>query len=125
MPDEASATKYYVDWSAGADNSGCGTSTTNPCATIRALANRNLPGLRGSTSDAAAYVYMRGTGQFFIYNDSFAGTPGKEIVIKPWPGGYTYTSSGDTPALGFDSGTNKVHDIIIDGGPNLDIKFTS
>jgi hypothetical protein len=124
MPDEASATKYYVDWNAGSDNSGCGTSTTNACATVRGLANRNLPGLRGNTADTAAYVYMKGSGKFFIYNDNFAGTPGKEIVIKAWPG-YTYTSTGDTPALGFDSGTNKVHDIIIDGGPNMDITFQS
>src|SRR4051812_30194211 len=82
MPDEASATKYWVNFSGGADTASCGISSGSPCATMRGLADRSLSGLRGNIADSAAYVYVRGTGKFFIYNNTFAGTPGKEIVIK-------------------------------------------
>ena len=123
MPNEATATKYYVDLSAGTDGASCGTGTSSPCRTLRGLADRNLSGLRGNAADAAAYVYLRGSGTFYLYNNVFAGTPGKEIVVKPW-GTATVTSSG-MGSLGYDTGTDRVHDVIIDGGPNLAIKFVS
>jgi hypothetical protein len=124
MPDEGTATKYYVDYDNGANSPGCGTSDGNPCATLRGLTDRNLPGISGNSSDAAAYVYLRGTGQFFVYNNHFAGTPGKEIVIKPWPGS-TYKSVGEAPTLGSDWDPGMIHDVIIDGGPDLAISFVS
>jgi hypothetical protein len=125
MPDEAAAIKYYVDFDHGSNSQGCGTSDGNPCATLRGLTDRNLPGLSGNPDDAAAYVYLRGTGAFFVYNNRFAGTPGKEIVVKPWAG-YTYTSVGDSPALGTDQGDpSLIHDIIVDGGENLAISFVA
>jgi hypothetical protein len=123
MPPEASATKYWVDFTKGGDSPACGT-MAKPCATLRGLADRNLPGLAGKARDAAAYVYLRGRGNFYLYNNRFAGTPGKEIVIKPWPG-QRFVSEGETPGLGYDRAENMVHDIIIDGGPDLAIAFAS
>src|SRR5438105_10696822 len=48
MPDEAKATKYYVDFAGGADTPVCGASPAHPCASMRGLADRNLPGLAGN-----------------------------------------------------------------------------
>lgn len=131
MPDETSATKYWVDFSGGSDTTSCGASSASPCATIRGLANRNLSGLRGNSADNPAYIYIKGTGLFTLYNigSTFAGTPGKEIVIKPWPAGSpgcttecTFTGNGNNPTLG-DGAT--IHDMILDGGPDMKLVFTS
>jgi hypothetical protein len=117
------ATNYYVDLSAGSNSSTCGTSTTNPCLTIRGLSGssgRSLSGLRGNSSDGAAAINVRGTGSgaFFIYNETFAGTPGKEILIRPWGTGVVTFRRGATNQ-GLNGTPSTVHDIIIDGGdPN-------
>src|SRR2546421_8419886 len=60
LPNEASATKYYVDFTAGADSPACGPAPSHPCLSLRGLADRNLPGLSGNARGAAAYVYVRG-----------------------------------------------------------------
>jgi len=121
VPEESTAVKYYVDLSGGTDSGTCGT-FGSPCKTIRRLANRDLTGLRGNAADTAAYVYAKGIGPLFLYNDNFAGTAGKEVVIKPWDN-FVVNVPRSTGSNGF-SGSG-VHDIILDGGPNLNIHFVS
>jgi hypothetical protein len=111
MPNEATVTnKYYVDMGGG---SGSTCSQASPCANID-----NVIGKPGTTG-GPAYVYVRGTGGLSLYNDTFYGSPGKEIVIKPWPG-YTATFTGNS-----NTNSTNVHDIIFDGGPSLGIAFAS
>lgn len=115
MPDEASVTnKYYVDMDNG---SGTTCSQANPCSDLN-----NVVGKPGTTG-GPAYVYVRGTGGFYLYNVTFYGAPGKEIVIKPWGTSTAYfkTSIGGNQNI---TGTN-AHDVIIDGGPDLKIHFVS
>lgn len=111
MPDEAStANKYYVDLSSGG---GSSCSQSSPCKSID-----NLIGKPG-TAGGPAYVYVRGKGGLSLYNDTFYGSPGKEIVIKTWPG-FTATFTGNS-----NTASTNVHDIIFDGGPDLGISFIS
>src|SRR5438034_7287880 len=80
------STNYYIDMTGGSDGGGCGTGTGNPCKTLRGLVDRSLSGLRGNTADGAAAINIKGTGDgaFYIFNNTLAGTPGKEILIRPW-----------------------------------------
>ncbi len=109
------ATNYYLDLSSGSDSSSCGTSTSNACKTLRGLVDRNLSGLRGNSGDGAAAINVRGSGSgaFYIFNNTLAGTPGKEIVIRPW-GTSVVTIRRGSQNQGLNDGN--VHDIIIDGG---------
>ena len=117
VPDEASAPKYYVDLA-----SGSGTSCTQsaPCA-LASVAGKS------GTNGGGAYVYMRGTGRFYLFQpqSSFYGAPGKEIVIKPWPAGTTGCPSGCSATIKSSSvntveGSN-LHHWIFDGGPSMGI----
>lgn len=111
MPNETTVTnKYYVDLSSG---SGTTCSSGSPCRSIDDLAGK--PG----TTGGPAYVYVRGTGGLSLFNDTFYGSPGNEIVIKPWPG-FTATFTGNS-----NTNSTSVHDIIFDGGPSLGIAFVS
>jgi hypothetical protein len=111
MPNEATVSnKYYVDMSSG---SGSTCSQTSPCKNIDDVIGK--PG----TTGGPAYIYVRGTGVLSLYNNTFYGSPGKEIVIKPWPG-YTATFTGNS-----NTNSTNVHDIIFDGGPDLGIAFAS
>ncbi|QQR77587.1 MAG: fibronectin type III domain-containing protein [Candidatus Moraniibacteriota bacterium] len=111
VPDEATVTnKYYVDMSSG---SGSACSSSSPCANID-----NVIGKPGTTG-GPAYVYVRGTGNLSLYNDSFYGSAGNEIVIKPWgTATATFTSNSNT-------NSSNVHHLIFDGGSNLGIRFQS
>jgi hypothetical protein len=114
MPDEASvANKYYLDFSNGG---GTACSEAAPCNALRSLIGK--PGIAGGP----AYVYVRGSGQFFIYQDVFHGSDGQEIVIKPW-GGATAEFHASDGTLALDG--PDVHHVIIDGGPDLRIHFVS
>ncbi|MBK8233919.1 MAG: right-handed parallel beta-helix repeat-containing protein [Deltaproteobacteria bacterium] len=108
-PDEATtANKYYVDLAAGA---GDECSEAAPC-----LAFADLVGKPGTTG-GPAYVYVRGRGQLWLYEETFFGSPGQEIVIKPWGGDTaTFTGNSNTSSMG-------VHDLIIDGGLAFGIEF--
>jgi hypothetical protein len=117
VPDEAAAPKYYVDLA-----SGSGTSCTQaaPCA-LASVAGK--PGTNGGP----AYVYLKGTGRFYLFDPktSFYGSAGKEIVVKPWPAGTTGCPSGCTATIKSSSvntleGSN-LHHWIFDGGPNMGI----
>jgi hypothetical protein len=111
IPNEAAVTnKYYVDMNAG---SGSTCSQASPCANID-----NVIGKPGTTG-GPAYIYVRGAGGLSLFNDTFYGSPGNEIVIKPWP--------GSTAIFTGNSNTNSanVHDLIFDGGPGLGIAFQS
>ena len=111
MPDEASCpNKYYVDMTNG---SGSTCSQTSPCGSID-----NVLGKPG-TNGGPAYIYIRGKGNWSGYNDTLQGSPGKEIVIKPWTG-YTAIFTENSNA-----NSSKINYIIIDGGPDLGIAFTS
>ena len=122
-------TNYYIDLTSGSDSGTCGTGTGNPCKTLRGLVDRSLSGLRGNTSDGAAAVNIRGAGSgaWYIFNNTFAGTPGKEILIRPW-GTAVVTFSRGGQNQGLNSGP-AVHDIIIDGGDpatgNMLFKFVA
>jgi len=111
MPNESTvANKYYVDMSAG---SGSTCSSSSPCKSIDDLLGK--PGTQGGP----AYVYVRGTGNLSLYNDTFYGSPGNEIVIKPWGSAMAiFTGNSNT-------NSSSVHDIIFDGGPGLNITFRS
>lgn len=111
VPDEATVVnKYYVDMSAG---SGSTCSQSSPCASID-----NVIGKPGTTG-GPAYIYIRGTGDWSGYNDTFYGAPGNEIVIKPW-GTATATFTGNSNAS-----SASIHDLIFDGGPDLGMTFRS
>jgi len=111
VPDEASCpNKYYVNMSGG---SGSTCSQASPCGSID-----NVMGKTG-TKGGPAYIYVRGSGQWSGYNDTFYGSAGNEIVIKPWPG-YTATFSANS-----NMNSSNIHHIIFDGGPDLGIAFTS
>lgn len=122
-------TNYYIDMTSGTDSSSCGTGTGNPCKTLRGVVDRDLSGLRGNVSDGAAAINIRGTGSgaFYIFNNTLAGTPGKEILIRPW-GNSAVTFRRGGQNQGLNDGV-AVHDIIIDGGDpstgNMLFKFVS
>jgi hypothetical protein len=111
------ATNYYVEMTSGSDTGTCGASTATPCNSLRGLVDRNLSGLRGNAADGAAAINIRGngTGSFYIYNNTLAGTPGKEILIRPW-GTTAVTFKRGGSNQGLNAGPGVVHDIIIDGG---------
>jgi hypothetical protein len=112
VPDESTTPyKYYVDMSAGA---GTLCSQSSPCANIDNVLGK--PGTLGGP----AYIYLRGTGAISLYNDTFYGSPGQEIVIKPWPGS-TATITGNSNM----NSPSGVHHIILDGGPGLALRFNS
>jgi len=124
------ATNYYIDMSAGSDSATCGTSTSNPCATLRGLINgsgagyRGLSGLRGNSADGAAAINIRGTGSGAFYqftngsDQGIGGTPGKEVLIRPW-GTSLVTFNRGSANQGLNGTPSTIHDIIIDGGdPN-------
>jgi hypothetical protein len=129
VPDEVNCpNKYYIDLSAGSNSNNC-MSTTTACKDFAGLMGKNYAGVRGGP----AYVYLRGNGGMYISEGYFYGSPGKEIVVKPWSGetkvvtmtacGYSYCANligsyYDAPT----SGAN-VHHIIIDGGPNMLFDF--
>lgn len=119
VPDEATVgNKYWVNMSGG---SGSSCTQSSPCANID-----NVVGKAG-TAGGPAYVYVKGTGNLSLYNDTFYGSPGTEIVIKPWPAGAQGCSTECAATFTGNSNTNStnVHDIIFDGGPNLAIKWQS
>ena len=78
-PNESSAPKYWVDFTSG---SGTTCSQAAPCATIRAVEGKT------GTLGGPAYIYIKGTGLgLSTFNDSLYGSPGAELVFKPWPAG--------------------------------------
>ncbi len=130
VPDESTATKYYLDLSSGSDSSSCGTGTTNPCKTLQYLADRGYAPLRGGP----AFVYIKGNGYLAVGDYHYPtaqiyGSSGNEIVIKPWPGvtavsTFTAASESFPNTIGPpDGGTSTIHHIIMDGGPNLQFEF--
>jgi hypothetical protein len=118
VPDEATVSdKYYVNFTTGS-----GTSCTQgaPCKDISAVAGK--PG----TTGGPAYVYLKGSGRLNLTGTLF-GSPGKEIVIKPWPGDTSLvtmqTTGGGTVTSANIVKSGSVHDVIIDGGPNMQFDF--
>lgn len=124
VPDETASAKYYVNMGGGSDSNNC-TSATTPCNSMRGLAEKGIATLRGGGT-AGAYVYVRGSGQWKMWgstSDNFYGAPGKEIVVVPWPG-YTATfTTSDQPTFG--GGGAIVHDVIVDGGASMALRFTA
>jgi hypothetical protein len=120
-PNEATApNKYYVDMTAG---SGTTCSQAAPCNDVTVTIGK------AGTTGTGAFIYVKGSGYLNLNGVTFYGSPGSEIVIKPWPG-------SSTPAVfTAQSGCNRpnantvsqiggtVHDIIIDGGPNMLFTF--
>lgn len=119
VPDEAGVTnKYWVNMSGG---SGSACSMVAPCAGID-----NVMGKPGTTG-GPAYVYVKGSGQWSGFNDTFYGSSGNEIVIKPWPAGSTGCSSECPATFTANSNANSgnIRYLIFDGGPDLNLAFTS
>lgn len=117
IPDEASVpNKYYVDQQSG---SGTTCSQTSPC---------QWSGLSGKpgTTGGPAYIYLKGNARLNL-TGSLYGSPGHEIVIMPWPDStsvVTMTSAaGSNWANANIIKSANVHDIIMDGGPNLLFEF--
>ncbi|MGE0789800.1 MAG: right-handed parallel beta-helix repeat-containing protein [Sandaracinaceae bacterium] len=115
MPDEATCpNRYYVDFDAG---SGSACTESAPCREMRDLIGK--PGLSGGP----AYVYLRGSGLFYLYEDTFYGSAGNEIVIRPWPGAglvSLQSTSGTGNTLDGD-----IHHVILDGGPDLELELVT
>lgn len=119
------ATDYWIDMTSGSDTASCGLATGTPCSDVRGLirtsgtgAARSLSGLRGNAGDGAAAINIKGTGcgDFFSFNDTLAGTSGKEILIRPWgTSTVTFNRCGTNQGLNND-GNDNVGYIIIDGG---------
>jgi hypothetical protein len=119
VPDEATVSnKYWVNMSGG---SGSTCSMASPCASID-----NVMGKPGTTG-GPAYVYVKGSGPWSGYNDTFYGSAGNEIVIKPWPAGSTGCPSECSATFTANSNANSssIRYLIFDGGPNLNLAFTS
>ena len=109
VPDEASCpNKYYVTLSGG---SGTTCSQASPCA---------LSGISGKpgTTGGPAYIYIKGNGTLSLTSTLY-GSPGSEVVIKPWEG-YTTVMSLSGPN---NIESSNVHHVIIDGGPNMLFNF--
>lgn len=102
VPNEAAATKKYVDLSAGTNGSGTQASPYN-----------SIP----NTASGPTYIYVKGSGAFGA--PTLTGSSGNEIVIKPWDDATQATFTGRN------NWTQSVQNVIIDGGPNLRIKFNS
>jgi hypothetical protein len=119
VPDEASATnKYYVNLSSG---SGSTCSQSAPCGSLNSVSGK------AGTSGGTAYIYVKGNGYLNLTSGTLAGATGKEVVIKPWPGDSTptvWTAQGgcSRPAANTISASG-VHNVIIDGGPDMLIRF--
>lgn len=119
VPDEATVSnKYWVNMSGG---SGSTCSMASPCASIDDVMGK------AGTKGGPAYVYVKGSGQWSGFEDTFYGSAGNEIVIKPWPAGSTGCSSECSATFTANSNANSsnIHHLIFDGGPNLNIAFTS
>ena len=119
VPNEAStANKYYVDYTSG---SGSTCSQGSPCGDIATV------GGKAGTSGGPAYIYVKGNGYLNLTASQLAGSAGNEIVIKPWPGDSTPTVltavAGCTiPNANTIAGAN-THHVIVDGGPDMLIRF--
>lgn len=119
LPNETTATKYWVDFDSG---TGSTCSQGSPCDSFGDLCGKS------GFSGTGAYVYAKGTGwgtgTFNPASNCFGAT-GSEIVVKPWPAGSPGCSSPCT--VTFQSGGNmvfegsKIHHWIFDGGENLQI----
>ena len=119
VPDEASVTnKYYVNFSGG---SGSTCSQSAPCASLNSVAGK------AGTSGGPAYVYVKGNGYLNITSGTLNGAAGKEVVIKPWPGDSTptvWTAQGGCARTAANTiSASGVHHVIIDGGPDMLIRF--
>ena len=114
-PDNPVAT-YYID---GTSGSGSTCSSGSPCKFFSDLCGKT--GMTGGP----VYVYIKGTidtggGNFFYNYTNCYGSPGSEILVRPWPG-FTATIAGTgNNVMGGDS-PSQTHDWIFDGGPSLGI----
>lgn len=106
MPNEESVpNKYWVDLSSG---TGSSCTRSNPCQ-LSAVSGK--PG----TTGGPAYIYIRGKGP--IGSPTLYGSPGNEVVIKPWDDNTMATITGRN------NWTTRHQHVIWDGGPNLMIRF--
>jgi hypothetical protein len=104
------ANVYYVSMQGG---SGSTCSQGSPCA---------WAGVNGKagTQGGPAYIYLKGptgTSTSWGMPTTLYGSAGNEIVIMPWPGDSTVWSFRPMWIEG-----TSYHNIIIDGGPNLQFK---
>jgi hypothetical protein len=128
MPDEgAVSNKYWIDFTAG---SGSTCSQGSPCDAVADLAGK------AGISGGPAIVYIKGTasGTFEAFNDNIFGSGNADcrtascdnwILFRTWPAGSPGCATECTATIqGNNSwkGGTKNH-IIIDGGPDMKIRF--
>lgn len=119
VPDEGSTVnKYFVDMSNG---SGSTCSQSAPCASLNSVSGK------AGTNGGPAYIYLKGNGYLNLTGSTLAGAPGREIVVKPWPGDSTpavMTAQGGCNVSNANTiaGAN-THHVIFDGGPNMLFRF--
>lgn len=127
--DAAVANKYWVDMTSG---SGSTCSQGSPCADAGVI-----PGKPG-TSGGPVVIYLKGTGNFSWFqahangsgnNDCRVASCTNWIVFRPWPAGspgcVTECTATITTGGNFNQDTGSISNVIIDGGPNLNIRFNS
>jgi len=103
------ANQYWVDLAAGA---GTTCTSGSPCSWTTV---QGKPGTHGD--GGGAYIYIKNSGA--IGSPTLYGTPGNEVVIKPWDNNTLATITGRN------NWTTRIQYVIFDGGPNLKIKFNS
>jgi len=119
VPDEAKvADRYWVDLSKGA---GKTCTQAAPCASLADVAGK--PG----TSGGPAIIYLKGAGRLGLTASALAGSAGKELVVKPWPGDPTPAVMTAAPGC-TSSAANTIsgagtHHLIFDGGPDMLFRF--
>jgi hypothetical protein len=128
-PNEASVTnKYWIDLSSGG---GSTCSQSSPCKSFDDVLGK--PG----TTGGPAVIYVKGTGGMSWYTDNINGSGNVDcrtaacsnwILVRTWPAGSPGCATECTATITGNSNMSSpggVHHIIIDGGPDLKIRFDS
>lgn len=119
-------TNEYWVYLGGGSGSTC--SMASPCNSMD-----DVIGKTGS-SGGPMWIHVKGTGGWSWFNDNIHGSGDADcrtaacdnfIYIATWPAGSTGCATECTATINGNSNINSsnVHHVIIDGGPNLKIKF--
>jgi hypothetical protein len=126
-PNEAAVpNKYWIDLERGA---GTTCADTSPCRSFDDVLRK--PG----TTGGPAVIYVKGTGSMSWFNDTIYGAGSGDcrsascdnwILVRTWPAGAPGCALECTATITAPSNINSptgVHHVIVDGGPDLKIRF--